>query len=108
MFACAIHNDEFKCFENVLQANTHSLLVTRPVGLCQCLFPANSLTPGAAVQSDQTALRGRGTFADTAIAHHERNATRCDWSPPQRYLNREGGQANPKIGARKKVARSSL
>src|SRR3984893_14294354 len=74
MFACAISTDEFKCFQNVLQANTHSMFVTRPVGLCQCLFPANSLTP---VQSDQTARRGRGTFADTAIAHHERHATRC-------------------------------
>ena len=45
MFACAISTDEFKCFHNVLQANTHSMFVTRPVGLCQCLFPANSLTP---------------------------------------------------------------
>ena len=31
--------------------NTHSMFATRPVGLCQCLFPANSLTPVQRVQS---------------------------------------------------------
>jgi hypothetical protein len=77
----------------------------------QCLFPANSLTPvqrcsGAAVQSDQTAQRGRGTFADTAIAHHERHATRCYQAPPRRSLNREVGQALLRGGIIKKVARS--
>src|SRR5947207_2200853 len=68
MFACAISTDEFKCFHNVLQANTHSMFVTRPVGLCQCLFPGKLPDPGAAVQSDQTARRGRGTLADTGYS----------------------------------------
>jgi hypothetical protein len=44
MFACVISTDEFKCFQNVLQANTYSMFVTRPSGSVN-VSSANSLTP---------------------------------------------------------------
>ena len=76
MFACVISTDEFKCFENVLQANTHRMLVTRPVGLCQCLFPANSLTP---VQQCKAIKRRDGARKVRRYGYtaSQRYATRC-------------------------------
>jgi hypothetical protein len=32
MFAGVVSTDEFKCFQNVLQANRHGVFVARPVG----------------------------------------------------------------------------
>jgi len=66
-------------------------------------LPGKLPDPGAAVQSDQTARRGRGTFADTAIAHHERHATRCYLlSAAPAVFQPRGGPSNPKSWHHKK------
>src|SRR5580700_5667130 len=101
MFACAISTDEFKCFQNVLQANTHSMFVTRPVGLCQCLFPANSLTPVQRCKATNGATRARnvrryGYSASRAPCHTVLLA-----AAPAVFQPR-GGPSNPKRWHHKK------
>src|SRR5205809_154159 len=93
MFACVISTDEFKCFQNVLQANTHSMSATRPVGLCQCLFPANSLTSDQRCEAinrrdEGEEVRRYGYSASRAAMPHGATTRR-----PRRSLNREVGQA---------------
>ena len=41
--------------------NTHSMFATRPVGLCQCLFPANSLTSVQRCRACAPAVRAPAT-----------------------------------------------